>query len=334
MKPLSHYTDLLGLTWFTPLVRLAKGEDRQYQLRQFLWIAGVPLLAITLALVAWHLAASQLKLGSLTLPTPGLVAEKAWEQVTDWRDDRAARAKHEAAILATASEQNMPVEEVRQFMPFQGKKLFIDQILLSLQTVFVGVGLAMLVAIPIGILCGLSATMSRMLDPFIQLFKPVSPLAWFPVVYLFINKLIVGNDGPISKSFLIAAIVVGLCSLWPALVNTVMGVANVEQDHLNIARVLNLPWYRRVWSIILPSSMPAIFTGIRVSLGVGWMVLIAAEMMAVSPGIGGFVWDWYQSSNDVAMAYLVLAVLVIGAIGLALDRICVTAQRLVTRGAR
>jgi nitrate/nitrite transport system permease protein len=153
------------------------------------------------------------------------------------------------------------------------------------------------------------------------------------VVYLVINKAITQQDPLLSKSLLIAAIVVGLCSLWPALVNTANGVANVERDHRNVARVLNLSWLRTVWSIVLPSALPAIFTGIRVSLGVGWMVLIAAEMMAVSPGIGGFVWDWYQSSNDVALAYLVLAVIVIGSIGFLLDRMCITVQILLSRGA-
>jgi nitrate/nitrite transport system permease protein len=152
------------------------------------------------------------------------------------------------------------------------------------------------------------------------------------VVYLLINRAMPQQDPLLPKSMIIAAIVVGLCSLWPALVNTANGVANVDKDHLNVARVLRLPWWKRIWSIVLPSATPAIFTGVRVSLGVGWMVLIAAEMMAVSPGIGGFIWDWYQSSNDVALAYLVLSVIVIGVIGFLLDRMCITVQMLVSRG--
>jgi nitrate/nitrite transport system permease protein len=218
-------------------------------------------------------------------------------------------------------------------MPYQGKRLFINQIWLSIGTVFLGVGGGLLIAIPLGILCGFSNAIFAMANPLIQLFKPVSPLAWFPVVYLIINKAVTQQDPLLPKSLLIAAIVVGLCSLWPALVNTANGVANVDKDHRNVARVLNLGWFRTVWSIVLPSAMPQIFTGIRVSLGVGWMVLIAAEMMAVSPGIGGFVWDWYQSSNDIALAYLVLAVVVIGTIGYLLDRLCITVQLLLSRGA-
>lgn len=136
------------------------------------------------------------------------------------------------------------------------------------------------------------------------------------MVYIFVNKsMATGQTGGVSKPFIMAAIVVCLCSLWPTLLNTANGVANVDKDYRNVARVLRLSWFATVWQIVLPASVPAIFTGIRLTLGIGWMVLIAAEMMAVSPGLGGFVWDWYQSSNDTALSYLALAVIVIGATG-------------------
>jgi nitrate/nitrite transport system permease protein len=130
-----------------------------------------------------------------------------------------------------------------------------------------------------------------------------------------------------------AAVVVCMCAIWPTLLNTANGVANVDKDYLNVAKVLNLGWFSKIFRIVIPASLPQIFTGIRLSFGVGWMVLIAAEMMAVSPGLGGFVWDWYQSSNETSLSYLMLAVLVIGGIGFVLDRMMITLQKLVTPGA-
>jgi len=333
MQRLASTLETCGFGWFAPLARLPGSPDRGHELRQFALRVGLPTVAIATLLFAWHVLATNLHVGGMALPTPGLVWDKGVEQVAEWRADGVARSEHTALVTKTAAEQSMTITEVEQFMPFQGKRLFITQIWLSIETVFLGVGAGLLIAIPLGILCGLSNTIFTMTNPLIQLFKPVSPLAWFPVVYLIINKAVTSQDPLLPKSLVIAAIVVGLCSLWPALVNTANGVANVDKDHRNVARVLNLSWFRTVWSIVLPSAMPHIFTGIRVSLGVGWMVLIAAEMMAVSPGIGGFVWDWYQSSNDIALAYLVLAVVVIGAIGFLLDRLCITAQLLMSRGA-
>jgi nitrate/nitrite transport system permease protein len=332
MHRLAILLDRIGFTWIAPLARLAAGDNPGYQLRSVLNLAGPPLLAVAIAVLAWHLTATTVRIGTLALPTPAQVLERGVEQVREWRADQMARGEYEKQVLATVAEQGLSEAEVRQLMPYQGRKLFVSQVILSLETVFVGVAIALVIAIPVGLVCGLSTIAYRMLNPLIQLFKPVSPLAWFPLVYLVINRAIPNNEGPLSKSFLVAALVVGLCALWPALVNTAMGVSAIEKDHLNVARVLNLSWWRKLWSIVLPASLPAIFTGARISLGVGWMVLIAAEMMAVSPGIGGFVWDWYQSSNDIAMAYLVLSVVVIGSIGFALDKLMITAQVLVSRG--
>jgi nitrate/nitrite transport system permease protein len=291
-----------------------------------------PLFSVLFLIGTWQMLATTIKVGGLALPTPGLVWSKAAEQWHDWQSDRADRVAHAAMVARTASEQGLTYEEASSYMPYQGRRLFVEQILLSLQTVFLGVGMGLVIAVPLGILCGLSKFIQAVTDPAIQLLKPVSPLAWFPVVYLVINRLITSQDPAIAKSTLIAAIVVALCSLWPALINTAQGVTGIDRDHRNVARVLNLSWPRTVWSIVLPSAAPSIFTGVRLSLGVGWMVLIAAEMMAVSPGIGGFIWDWYQSSNDVALSYLVLAVIVIGIIGFLLDRGCVLLQRAVARG--
>ena len=334
MNKLCHYLDLLGLVWFVPLVRFIAGQDRAYQGQIFLKMVGPPILAIVLALGTWHVVAVTVKLGEMALPTPAEVGKRGMEMVEEWKAERQRAVDYEITVTKNAAQSGMTVEQIKQVMRFEHKKTFTSQVWLSLMTAFAGVGLGVVIAVPIGIICGLSGVAFAMANPLIQVLKPVSPLAWFPVVYIIINKAMEGmpNDGPISKSFLIAMLVVTLCSLWPSLINTANGVANVEKDHLNVARVLNLGIFTRIWRIILPSSLPHIFTGMRLSMGIGWMVLIAAEMMAVSPGLGGFIWDWYQSSNDIALSYLLLAVVVIGVIGFLIDRVMIALQRLVSHG--
>lgn len=331
MEWLAVWCDRLGLTWLVPLIRFANGQDRAYQVRVFLLQAGLPLLAIAMSLLTWQVVAVTVKSSTLTLPTPGQVWARGVEQWDEWRAEGPRRVAYEAEVKKNIADTGLSEAEVRAAVPYEHKQLFVDQVLLSLLTAFTGVGLAVLVAVPVGIICGLSASVFSMMNPLIQILKPVSPLAWFPVVYLLANKTL-SNDGLVSKSFVVAAVVVSLCSLWPALINTANGVANVERDHLNVAKVLNLGFFAKVWRIILPAALPSIFTGIRLSLGIGWMVLIAAEMMAVSPGLGTFIWNWYQSSNDVAFSYLLLAVIVIGLIGFALDRIMIAVQRIISHG--
>ena len=153
------------------------------------------------------------------------------------------------------------------------------------------------------------------MNPFVQIFKPVSPLAWLPIVTLIISAAIVHNDGLFSKSFLISAITVTLCSLWPTLINTALGVASIDTDLLAVSRVLKLPTHTTITKLVLPSALPFIFTGLRLSLGVGWMVLIAAEMLAQNPGLGKFVWDEFQNGSSQSLAKIMVAVLVIGIIG-------------------
>ena len=334
MKKLLQWLEILGLTWFVPVIKFIQGDNRPYQAKCFVRMVGLPLLSIGVALFAWHLIALKVKLGTMTLPTPAVVYARMVEMTDEWQAERVRHGQYEVSVQKMMKDNGMSDKDVREAMPYEQKKIFVGQVWLSLKTAFTGVFLAVIIAVPIGVLCGLSTTIYEMFNPLIQVFKPVSPLAWFPVVYIFINKVMEGanNDGTFNKSFVIAALVVALCALWPALLNTANGVANVEKDYLNVARVLNLPWYTRIWRIILPASVPAIFTGIRTSMGIGWMVLIAAEMMAVSPGLGGFIWDWYQSSNEIALAYLVLSVLVIGAIGFVIDRIMIAIQKSVSHG--
>ena len=189
-----------------------------------------------------------------------------------------------------------------------------------------------MVAVPLGILCGLSPTVQTALNPMIQLFKPVSPLAWLPIVTLVVSAVYVSADPMFQKSFLISAITVTLCSLWPTLINTAVGVASVDKDLINVARVLKLSWLAKVRKIVLPSSLKLIFTGLRLSLGVGWMVLIASEMLAQNPGLGKFVWDEFQNGSSQSLARIMVAVFTIGFIGFVLDRLMQTLQQLVTFG--
>jgi nitrate/nitrite transport system permease protein len=327
--------DVVGLTWFVPFVQMARGEDRGYQLRRFLRSAGLPLAAILLALGAWQLAADHLTIGGMAVPTPGMVVARAGEMVRDFGEQRRARSDYDRRFAeALRDNPEMSESELREAMPFDRKRTFVDQVALSLRTVFAGVGLAVLIGVPLGILCGLSAWAYEMANPLVQLFKPVSPLAWFPLIYIAVNKAMTNppSGAWLTKPFIISSIVVALCAVWPTVLNTANGVANVDRDYLNVAKVLNLTWMQKVRRIVLPAALPQIFTGARLSLGIGWMVLIAAEMMAVSPGIGGFIWDWYQSSNDVALSYLALAVLVIGAIGFVLDRLMIGAQKFISHG--
>jgi len=217
---------------------------------------------------------------------------------------------------------------------YTGKPTYIDQIFTSLRTVFMGFLLATLVAVPLGIFCGLSPAINAALNPLIQIFKPVSPLAWLPIVTIVVSAAYVSADPMFEKSFLISAITVTLCSLWPTIINTAVGVASIDKDLLNVAKVLRLPWTTKLFKLVMPSSLPLIFTGMRLSLGVGWMVLIASEMLAQNPGLGKFVWDEFQNDSSDSLARLMVAVFTIGLIGFVLDRIMLALQRAFSFGAQ
>ena len=213
---------------------------------------------------------------------------------------------------------------------YAGKPTFFDQIVTSLETVFAGFLIASLIAVPLGILCGVSTRFYTAMNPLIQVFKPVSPLAWLPIVMILVSGLYTSEDPLFEKSFISSAVTVALCSLWPTLVNTALGVASVDRDHINVARVLKLSPMARVMKIVLPSALPLIFTGLRLSLGVGWMVLIAAEMLAQNPGLGKFVWDMFQNGSSETLAQIMVAVFTIGIIGFLLDRVMIALQNLVS----
>lgn len=208
---------------------------------------------------------------------------------------------------------------------------FFDQIWTSLKCVFTGFFIATAIAIPIGICCGMSRVFMASMTPLISLFKPVSPIVWLPIVFFIVGAFITKpEDAWIQPSFLSSAITVALCSLWPTLVNTALGVSAIDQDHLNVARVLRLSLWDRLTKIIIPSALPLIFTGLRISLGVGWMVLIAAELLSSSPGLGKFVWDMFNNGSSATFAQMFVACGFVGVIGLLLDRIMIVLQRMVS----
>lgn len=216
--------------------------------------------------------------------------------------------------------------------PYPGKDTYVMQIVTSLKTVFAGFLIASLIAIPLGILCGLNSTINNAFNPMIQIFKPVSPLAWLPIVMIVVGALYTVDDPTFEISFINSAITVALCSLWPTLVNTALGVASTDKDFLNVARVLKLSWSKKIFKVVLPAALPLVFTGLRLSLGVGWMVLIAAEMLAQNPGLGKFVWDMFQNGSSETLSMIMVAVFTIGIIGFALDTIMLSLQQMVSFG--
>ncbi|MBF2027693.1 MAG: nitrate ABC transporter permease [Oscillatoriales cyanobacterium C42_A2020_001] len=186
----------------------------------------------------------------------------------------------------------------------------------SLRRVLLGFLLGALVAIPVGFLIGMSRPTLLALNPLIQIFKPVSPLAWLPIA------LAIFNLADPSAIF-----VIFITSLWPTIINTALGVSSVSQDYLDVAQVLEMPKWRQIYKIILPASLPYIFTGLRISLGIAWLVIVAVEMLTGGIGIGFFVWDEWSRLN---LSSVFLAVLVIGVTGLLLDVAIAQLQRLVT----
>jgi len=190
------------------------------------------------------------------------------------------------------------------------------QLIYSIGRVTVGYLLAVLVAIPVGFVIGMSPVMNRALDPFIQILKPVSPLAWMPLALYTIK------DSGISSIF-----VIFICSLWPMMINTAFGVAGVRKEWLNVALTLEVGTLRRAFTIILPAAAPTILTGMRISIGIAWLVIVAAEMLVGGTGIGYFVWNEW---NNLSITNVITSILVIGVVGMLLDQILAWCQHLVT----
>lgn len=186
----------------------------------------------------------------------------------------------------------------------------------SVSRVALGFGLAALVAIPLGFLIGMSRLFFKALDPFIQVLKPISPLAWMPLA-LFTLK-----DSNVSAVF-----VIFICSIWPMLINTAFGVASVRKEWIEVSRTLEVSALRKAFFVILPAAAPTIMTGMRISIGIAWLVIVAAEMLVGGTGIGYFVWNEW---NNLSIANILVAVLMIGVIGMLLDLCFARLQRAVT----
>ena len=186
----------------------------------------------------------------------------------------------------------------------------------SLGRVALGFGLACMVAIPLGFVIGMSPLVYRALDPFIQVLKPISPLAWMPLALYTIK------DSAISGIF-----VIFICSVWPMLVNTAFGVASVRRDWLNVASTLEVSPLRKAFQVILPAAAPTILTGMRISMGIAWLVIVAAEMLVGGTGIGYFVWNEW---NNLSLTNVIFAILLIGVVGMLLDLAFGRLQKAVT----
>lgn len=320
---------VLGLAWMTPILRAVAGDNPRAQMGEIWRLLGVPLLAIAAFLALWAAVAPTVQTSLGAIPGPAQV----WEQVVNLNED-AARTRERADAFYerqdVRNEARIADGDEPQFRTFTGAPTFYQQIGTSIITVFFGFLIATAVAVPLGIAAGLSATANAALNPIIQIFKPVSPLAWLPIVSIVVSAVYTTDDGWFEKSFLVSAITVTLCSLWPTLINTALGVASIDRDLVNVSKVLKMGTWTKITKLVLPSALPLIFTGLRLSLGVGWMVLIAAEMLAQNPGLGKFVWDEFQNGSSQSLAKIMVAVFTIGIIGFLLDRVMFTIQSLFT----
>ncbi|MFU8899130.1 MAG: nitrate ABC transporter permease [Roseinatronobacter sp.] len=190
------------------------------------------------------------------------------------------------------------------------------QLAYSISRVLSGFGLAVLVAIPLGFLIGMSPVAYKALNPFIQVLRPISPLAWMPLALFIIQ------DANSSAIF-----VIFICSVWPMLLNTAFGVAGVRADWVNVARTHELGSLRTAFTVILPAAAPTILTGMRISIGIAWLVIVAAEMLVGGTGIGYYVWNEW---NNLDLTSVIFSILMIGVVGMLLDAVFATLQRAVT----
>jgi len=184
---------------------------------------------------------------------------------------------------------------------------------LSLIRVGKGFLLAILMGTPLGFLLGLSTVFHRTFDPVIQILRPISPLAWLPL------GLVIFKQSEPAAIFTIA-----ICAMWPTVINTAVGVRSINPEYLNVGKVLKLTWIKTLRRIIIPGSLPYVFTGYRLSLGIAWLVIVASEMLTGAPGVGGFLWQEY---NSLVYSHILLSIITIGVIGFGLDRLMSVVER-------
>ncbi len=276
--------------------------------------AGFVSVAILLLLLAiWHFA---------TLPAGGAAAAGLTSEQIEYQKmlgkDPTKEAKANSGFPTLAQMRETVVRNLAS--PFYDNgpndKGIGIQLGHSLLRVALGFGIAALVAIPLGFVIGMSPLMYRALDPFIQVLKPISPLAWMPLALYTIK------DSSISGIF-----VIFICSVWPMLLNTAFGVAGVRREWLNVAKTLEVTPMRKAFEVILPAAAPTIVTGMRISMGIAWLVIVAAEMLVGGTGIGYFVWNEW---NNLSLTNVIFAILVIGIVGMALDLMFARLQKAIS----
>ena len=240
----------------------------------------LPLLGIAMVLLAWHISS---KTWAKELPSPA----KTWDASKDY-------------VLKPFEKRGEMDQGILRFTWY------------SLVLVAKGYAIALIVGTPIGFCLGLSKAFTKTFDPIIQILRPVSPLAWLPlglVLFLGAGK---------QASELGALFTIAICAMWPTVLNTAVGVRAVPQDYLNVAKVLKLSRWKTLTKVLIPATLPYMFTGFRLSLGIAWLVIVAAEMLTGRPGVGGFLWQEY---NALIYEHIILCIITIGVVGFILDRL-------------
>ncbi|OUR75730.1 nitrate ABC transporter permease [Colwellia psychrerythraea] len=291
----------------------------------------LPVIGISIFIFFWSITAQSIHTSLGDFPGPNAVVKQFSSLYQEHKMERAkAEAFYQRQEKRNVAKLVKNPDYVAKIRAYTGKETFLDQIVTSLITVTCGFLAAAFIAIPLGIWMGLNKRLNLAMNPIVQIFKPVSPLAWLPLVTMVVSALYVSDDPMVSKSFLTSMLTVTLCSLWPMVINTSMGVSAINSDLINVSKVLCLGTLTHIQKIVLPASVPMIFTGMRLSFGVAWMVLIAAEMLAQNPGLGKFVWDEFQNGSSDSLARIMAAVVVIGFIGFLLDRAMLALQQKVS----
>lgn len=293
--------------------------------------AAICSLALLVVLIALWQAATCTSTADTTHPAqgaaPGTAQSAAQSEATEYAMLMGKIPETGAAAAAPLKQTGFPTpaefahEASRQLAhPFRddgpNDKGFAIQLGYSLARVALGYLIALAVAVPLGFLIGMSRLAFMTFNPFIQLLKPISPLAWMPIALY-----------TIKSSSTSAIFVIFICSVWPMLINTVFGVAAVRRDWLNVARTLEVPPLRRALTVILPAAAPTIVTGMRISMGIAWLVIVAAEMLVGGTGIGYFLWNEW---NNLSLSNVLFSVLLIGIVGMLLDLLFAQLQRKVT----
>jgi nitrate/nitrite transport system permease protein len=284
---------------------------RRYKLDSLL----LPLIGIFAFLILWQLIAGSLKTVSYT---------------DDFGDTMTKTTRVGVSADLPSPTETWTASKPYLVQPF-AKRGELDQGILaftklSLWLVLQGYLIALVIGTPLGFFLGLSKTFTKAVDPIIQVLRPVSPLAWFPLgLVLFSSVKVMDGGGKtvFGASDAAALFTIAICAMWPTVMNTAVGVRAVPQDYLNVAKVLKLSRFKTLSKVLLPATLPYMFTGFRLSLGIAWLVIVAVEMLTGRPGVGGFLWQEYNAGS---YSRIILCILTIGVIGLVLDRLMSLAE--------